>query len=66
MFSSIEYIRKYYNVPAKVGGWVKYKGKEGRITGAAGAYLKIKLDGEKKSFCYHPTFEIEYLTEENK
>ena len=66
MFSSIEYIRKYYNVPAKVGGRIKYKGKCGTIIGATGAYLKIRLDGEKKSLCYHPTWEIEYLNEEKK
>jgi len=66
MYNSIEYIRKYYNVPAKLNGRVRYKGKEGRITGATGAYLKVKLDGEKKSWCYHPTDKLEYLTEENK
>ena len=53
MYNSIEYIRKYYNVPAKLNGRVRYKGKEGRITGATGAYLKIKLDGEKISYCHH-------------
>ena len=65
---SIQYIRDYYNVPAKVGGRVKitYKGEHfGTITGTHDAHLMIRLDGEKHSNPYHPTWEIEYLEEEN-
>lgn len=62
---SIEYIRNFYNVPAKIGTRVKYEGKLGTIKGTKNAYLKILLDGEKKTKCYHPTYNIEYITENN-
>ncbi len=57
---SMEYIRKTYDVPAKRGAMVLYKGKPGIITGSRGAHLRIKLDGDTKSGIYHPTWEIEY------
>jgi len=59
--NALEYIRKYFGVPAKMGMIVKYDGKTGHITGATGEYLKIKMDGERKSFCYHASWKIEYL-----
>jgi hypothetical protein len=58
--SSISYIRRYYGVPAKIRGCVRYKGRPGTITGTSGPHLLIRLDGEKKSDVYHPTWEIEY------
>ena len=58
---NMEYIRKYYKVPARKGGKIKYKGKIGKIIGAHNSYLKIKLDGEKRPGFFHPTYEIEYL-----
>lgn len=57
----MEYIRKYYNVPAKRGGRVEYRGKLGTITGSVNGYLRILLDGESHSHRYHPTWEIKYL-----
>jgi len=65
---SMDYIRRYYGVPAKRGGRIAYTGSKncvvtGRITGSDGQYLLIRLDGEKKSFRYHPTWELTYLTE---
>ena len=66
---SFEYIRKAYGVPAKRGQRVRYTGdrgpnaipREGMITSAAGAKLRIRMDGESYSGIYHPTWEIEYL-----
>lgn len=63
---SMEYIRETYGVPAKKGGRVKYTNgsgvaTEGVITGTHGAYIKVKMDGDKLSECYHPTYNIEYL-----
>jgi hypothetical protein len=57
-------IREHYNVPAKKGMRVLYKheNKEGEIVGAKGSYLKIRLDGDKNAGCYHPTWELDYLT----
>ena len=56
----MDYIRKTYNVPAKQGGVIEYQGKIGRILGASGGYLRIKLDGEKRVGLYHPTYNITY------
>lgn len=62
---SIDYIRTNYNVPAKVGGRVEYTGgktpRQGTITGAAGAHLLIKMDGDHFPMHYHPTWELRYL-----
>lgn len=57
----MSYIRTIYNVPAKRGGMVKYRGLLGKITGASGPYLLIRLHGEKRSGRYHPTWELQYL-----
>jgi hypothetical protein len=61
---SMEYIRDAYGVPAKRGGRVKFTGGDaettGTITGARGHYLRIRLDGHKRTMSYHPTWEIEY------
>lgn len=52
--SDFTYIRDYYGVPAKRGAIIEYEGKRGVVTGTHAAYLKVKLDGEKFSKCYHP------------
>lgn len=57
---SIAYIRKRYGVPAKRGGRVLFDGKPGVITGTSAARLRIRLDGEKRSEIYHPTWLIAY------
>ena len=49
-----DYIKSYYGFPAKRGLVVEYEGKRGVVTGTHAAYLKVKLDGEKFSKCYHP------------
>lgn len=64
---SIAQIRESRNVPAKVGGRVRYTGasdgvpREGTIVGGKGGYLQIRLDGEKNARNYHPTWKLEYL-----
>jgi hypothetical protein len=63
---SMEYIRRYYGVPAKRGARVAYTGSKGVtvtgvITGSDCQYLRIRLDGERRSFRYHPTWELTYL-----
>lgn len=57
---SMEYIRKRYQVAAKRGMRVVADGKPGVITGSVGSYLRIRLDGEKTSGRWHPTWRIEY------
>ena len=56
----MDYIRLRYGVPAKRGARIKYGNAFGTITGADGGYLCIRLDGEKRSKRYHPTWRIEY------
>lgn len=58
---SMEYIRMYYKVPAKRGQKVVANGVPGIITGSMGAHLKIRLEGQKSSSLYYPTWEIQYL-----
>lgn len=62
---SLKYIRDNYHVPAKRGGRVIYDDSDGprmgTITCAYGARLGIRLDGEKNSQPYHPTWKLRYL-----
>lgn len=66
---SIAWIRKTYGVPAKRGTRVRYTGdctargepRLGTIGGAAGQYLRIRMDGDSFSGRYHPTYALEYL-----
>lgn len=61
----IHYIRRYYGVPAKIGGRVKYEGREGVITGTSGPHLIMRPDDRKRKgerLILHPTWRVEYLT----
>ncbi len=63
---SMEYIRKFYNVPAKRGAEVTIKTPKmgdikGVIVASRGAYLRIRTSLPKsKILTYHPTDHIEY------
>lgn len=61
----MQYIRDSYGVPARRGGRVVYTGgartTTGTITSAAGARLRVRMDGDKRSGIYHPTREMRYL-----
>ncbi|OIN06140.1 hypothetical protein BFS86_19750 [Shewanella algae] len=66
---SMEWVRKYYSVPAKRGGRIKYTGGWndpsksifGTIRSASNGRLNIQLDGENYTSQFHPTWEITYL-----
>ena len=62
---SMKYIRDYYGVPAKRGGIIEYTGGKspvrGVITGADGAWLRIRLEGENWSRRFNPAWKISYL-----
>lgn len=58
--SSMEYIRRYYDVPADVGLTVTVDGKPGRITSARNSYIWVRFDGESFSKPCHPTWRVEY------
>jgi len=69
---SMAYIRHQYKVPAKRGARVEYMSSardgselmQGTIVGSTGAYLRVRLDGNKHSGRFHPTWNIVYLTEQ--
>ncbi len=42
----MDYIRRFYGVPAKRGRRVRFKGVPGTITGSCNARLRIRLDGD--------------------
>ncbi len=74
---SMQYIRDYYNVPAKRGARVSYTSpsslsskeattREGTITSAQGARLMILFDGMKRSMPYHPIWGLTYLEDGGK
>lgn len=65
--NSIAYLRTAYGIPAKKGMRVKLKkayfnipSDGGVITGAKHAYLRIRVDGEKHSRFFHPTYGVIY------
>jgi len=58
----MDYIRKHYKVPAKVGMRVKTAMGKGYILGSAtGSCLRVRLDGQKESRQFHAKYEIEYI-----
>ena len=57
---SAEYVRRYFKVPAVRGMRVVADGKPGTIVSFPGAYLGIRLDGERHVGRYHPTWRIDY------
>lgn len=69
---SMEWVRKYYGVPAKRGGRVRVSmdyeyeddGRKGTITSAT-QYVFVRLDGKKRPDIFHP-LDLEYLAEEAK
>lgn len=67
---SIEYIVEAYKVPAKVCGRVRYTGygvpQCGVITGTRNAHILVLMDGSTEDRPYHPTWQMEYLPEDQK
>lgn len=58
---SVAYVRRYYGVPARRGARVVFDGRPGVITSCPGAYVRVRLDGEKQSVLAHPTWHMTYL-----
>lgn len=58
---SMDYVRRYYGVPAKRGARVVADGRPGVIVGARGAYIRVRLDGDKFARNWHPTWAMDYL-----
>ena len=69
---TLKYIRDTYGVPAFRGTRVEYKPYKpghppwrGTIMSSDGPYLRIKRDGEKKTYPapFHPEWNLTYLSE---
>lgn len=62
---SFDYIRKSYGVDVQADDRVEYTGasspRRGTVTGADGAHLLIRLDGDLHARRYHPTWELKVL-----
>ena len=60
MTSTMEWIRRTYDVPARHGMRIEYDGKPATIVGAGGGYLRFRIDGEKRRTVGHPCYRIVY------
>ncbi|MGW0577332.1 hypothetical protein ACWD25_15445 [Streptomyces sp. NPDC002920] len=60
MTSTMEWIRRQYDVPARHGMRIEYDGKPATIIGAGGGYLRFRIDGEKRRTIGHPCYLIVY------
>ena len=60
MSSTMEWIRRQYDVPARRGMRIEYDGKPATIIGAGGGYLRFRIDGEKRRTIGHPCYRIVY------
>lgn len=60
MTSTMEWIRRHYDVPARHGMRIEYDGKPATITGAGHGHLRFRIDGEKRVTAGHPCYRIVY------
>lgn len=60
MTSTMEWIRRTYDVPARHGMRIEFDGKPATIVGAGGGYLRFRIDGEKHRTVGHPCYRIVY------
>ena len=57
---SFAYIRRAYGVPAKRGARVTIEGRPGTVTSARSGHVRVRMDGEKYSRPYHPTWNVSW------
>ena len=62
----MEWIRKYYHVPAKRGAKIRFTDSNGavwtgRITSALSGYIRVQFEGWKRRALLHPGWNVEYL-----
>ncbi|MEV0556319.1 hypothetical protein AB0I27_23055 [Streptomyces sp. NPDC050597] len=60
MTSTMEWIRRSYDVPARHGMRIEYDGKPATITGASSGGLVLRVDGERHKVYTHPCYRIVY------
>lgn len=58
----LDYVRRYYGVPADIGRRVTVGGRAGIITADRGAYIGVTFDDEKPTIVRpcHPTSQVTY------
>jgi hypothetical protein len=63
---SLEYIRRIYGIPARRGQRIRYRSDRiGTIVSGRGQYLRVRFDDDPKQVStLHPTWEIEFLSDE--
>jgi len=59
--SPLDYVRRYYDVPAEAGRRILWDGEPGKIVGADGCYLSVRFDGDPGPVSLHPTWRVDYL-----
>lgn len=60
MTSTMEWIRRNYGVPARHRMRVTYDGRPATILGTRGPYLRLRVEGERRTLLNHPTYLIVY------
>lgn len=60
MTSTMEWIRRTYDVPARHRMRITYDGKPATIVGAGDASLRIRVDGDRRILPTHPCYRIVY------
>lgn len=64
---NFDYVKRYYNLPfIKRGMRVRTDEGMGSITSGYGNYIRIRLDGKKRSDVYHPTWKLTYFDQDGK
>ncbi len=59
--SQIDYVRRFYDVPAELERRIVFDGRPGVIVGAEGGRLLVWLDGDEHRVPVHPTWRVDYL-----
>ena len=62
-YDELQYVRDYYGVPAYRGVRVNVYGKDGVIEKGEGAYIMVRVDGDRHARPYHPTDGVTYKVE---
>jgi len=60
--SSLNWIRRNYNIPAHKGREITYQGKPAVILGGRRQYVRLRVEGERHPVTTHPTWAITYPT----
>jgi hypothetical protein len=57
----MDYVRRFYDVPAELGRRILWDGEPAAAVGADGSYLSVQFDGDPGPVSLHPTWRVDYL-----